>query len=125
MKNELLGFKAPRKNCTDPKCPFHGKLNVKKELLRGKVIKKDSHRSATLEWSRLHYIPKYERFELRRSRLRVHNPLCLDAQLGQEVIAARTRPLSKTKNHVIITILKKEMKEKGNRKNPLSKENSS
>ncbi len=104
MKKQLLGITAPAKECTDKNCPFHGELSVKKELFEGKVIKKDTHRSATMEWIRPHYVQKYERYETRRSRMRVHNPPCLDAQIGQVVLAAKTRPLSKTKNHVIIKI---------------------
>lgn len=108
MKTELLGFKAPKKTCTDTKCPYHGKISVKRELFRGRIIKKDAHHSATIEWNRPYYLPKYERYEMRRSRLRVHNPPCLDAQIGQEVVVARTRPLSKTKNHAVVKIIKKE-----------------
>lgn len=108
MKREILGIKAPKKTCTDKKCPFHGQLNVKKELFKGTVIKKDAHHTATIEWTYPYYVPKYERYEMRRSRLRVHNPPCLDAQINQQVLAAKTRPLSKTKNHVIIQITKKE-----------------
>jgi len=106
MNTTILGFPAPTKNCTDHKCPFHGDLNVKRELFSGKVIKKDINRSATIEWFRSHHVPKYERFEIRRVRLRVHNPACLDAHVGDEVLVARTRPLSKTKNHVIIQVTK-------------------
>jgi len=102
---ELFGAKAPEKACTDKKCPFHGEINVKKEFFRGKVIKKDINHSATIEWSKSFYVPKYERYEMRRSRMRVHNPPCLDAKIGQEVLAAKTRPMSKTKNHVIIQVL--------------------
>ncbi|MFH1682396.1 MAG: 30S ribosomal protein S17 [Candidatus Woesearchaeota archaeon] len=104
MKQELLGAQAPKKQCTDKKCPFHGQLNVKKEIHTGIVIKRDANHSATIEWKRPYYVPKYERYEIRRSRLRVHNPACVDAQIGQEVVAAKTRPMSKTKNHVIIKI---------------------
>lgn len=107
MKKEILGFKAPKKVCTDKKCPFHGELNVKKVLFVGTVVKKDAHRSATIGWSRPYYLPKYERYEIRKSRLRVHNPSCLDAHIGEKVTVARTRPLSKTKNHVIINVFKK------------------
>lgn len=110
MRQEIFGIKAPKKTCTDKKCPFHGQLNVKKELAKGIVIKKDAHHTATIEWSYSYYIPKYERYEIRRSRLRVHNPPCLDAQINQKVLAAKTRPLSKSKNHVIIQIIKKENK---------------
>ena len=108
MRRDILGILAAKNWCTDNKCPFDGQLNVKKESSGGTVIKKDAHHSATIEWTYSHYIPKYERYEIRRSRLRVHNPPCLDAQIGQQVLAVKTRPLSKTKNHVIIQIIKKE-----------------
>jgi len=104
MKNEIMGIKAPAKECTDKKCPFHGEVSVKLETLNGKVVKKDINHSATIEWFRSYYVPKYERYELRRSRLRVHNPACVDAKVGQEVLVAKTRPLSKTKHHVILQI---------------------
>ncbi len=102
MKKEIFGVKAPEKECTDLKCPFHGDLNVKKELLKGKVIKKDVNHTATIEWFRSFYIPKYERYEVRKSRMKVHNPACLDINIGERVLVARSRPLSKTKNHIII-----------------------
>jgi len=105
MKSEILGVKAPEKTCTDKKCPFHGDINVKKELLKGKIIKKDISHSATIEWFRPCYVPKYERYEVRRSRIRVHNPPCIDAQIGQEVLVAKTRPLSKVKNHVVLKVI--------------------
>ncbi len=109
IKKEVLGIPAPERaydsKYYDKNCPFTGGLVVKKELLTGKVVKKDTNKSATIEWFRPHYVPKYERYELRRSRLRVHNPPCLDAQVGQSVLVARTRPLSKTKHHVIIQVL--------------------
>src|SRR3989338_3041641 len=105
MKQQVLGVTAPSKDCTDQKCPFHGEINVKPEFFRGKVVKKDISRSATIEWQRPFFVPKYERFEVRRSRMRTHNPACLNAEIGQEVLVAKTRPLSKTKHHVIIQIL--------------------
>jgi len=104
MRKEVLGMKAPEKPCLDSKCPFHGKIEVRKELQKGVVIKKDVNHSATISWERPFYVPKYERYEVRRSKMRVHNPPCLDAPLGSVVVAAKTRPLSKTKNHVIISV---------------------
>ncbi len=106
LKKEILGVKAPKESCTDDKCPFHGKICVKKELFKGKVVKKDVHRSATVEWFRSYYVPKYERYAIRRSRMRVHNPSCVNAGIGQDVLVVRTKPLSKTKHHVIIQVLK-------------------
>ncbi len=103
--SSVLGMSAPDKSCTDQKCPFHGQLAVKNELFTGKIIKRDTNRSATLEWNKSVFVPKYERYEVRRYRLRVHNPGCLDAHIGDKVVAAKTRPLSKTKNLVIIQVV--------------------
>ena len=108
MNKEIWGVKAPKNKCTDKKCPFHGEINVKKGLFKGKVVKKDINRSATIEWARSLYVSKYERYEIRKSKMRVHNPTCVDAAIGQEVLVARTRPLSKVKNHVIIKVLSAE-----------------
>lgn len=107
-----MGATAPQKDCTDGKCPFHGEILVKRELLRGKVIKKDVSRSATIEWSRPFFVPKYERYEVRRYRLRTHNPSCISATIGDEVLVAKTRPLSKTKHHVILQVLSAAQKNK-------------
>lgn len=108
---EIFGLKGSKESCRDRKCPFHGKLNVKKEIFIGKVVKKDLSRSATIEWFSPRLVPKYERFETRRVHLRVHNPTCLNAQVGDKVKVARTRPLSKTIHHVIIQKLSKEEEE--------------
>jgi len=109
IKKEVLGIPAPKKaqdsKFHDRNCPFTGSLKVKKEFLKGKVIKRDMNKSATIEWERASYVPKYERYQMKRSRLRVHNPPCIDAQIGWNVLVARTRPLSKTKNHVILQII--------------------
>ena len=106
MNNHILGKKAPEQRCEDKKCPFHGQLKVKKETYEGVIVKKDVNHTATISWERPFYVPKYERFEMRRSKMRVHNPACLDAPVGAKVLVAKSRPLSKTKNHVIISVVK-------------------
>ena len=108
MAKEIFGIKAPEKECNDKKCPFHGDINVKKEFIKGTIINRDINNTATIEWYRYFPVYKYERFEKRRSKLRVHNPECINAKVGEEVMVARTRPLSKSKNHVIIKIINKE-----------------
>tara|TARA_Y100000310_G_C20214364_1_gene592841 strand:+ start:57 stop:395 length:339 start_codon:yes stop_codon:yes gene_type:complete len=110
-ENKVLGAMTPKETCTDKNCPFHGQVNVKGETFSGKVSKKDINRSATIEWNRSTYIPKYERYAMKKSKMRVHNPACLDAQVGQDVVVARARPLSKTKHHVIIKIVTEENKQ--------------
>ena len=105
MTRTIFGVKSPSKDCSDGKCPFHGNISVKEELIKGRIVKKDVHHSATIEWARSYHVPKYERFEMRRSRIRVHNPECLNAGIGDDVLVARTKPLSKSKNHVVIKII--------------------
>ena len=106
MAPNVLGIKSPQKpEQYDKKCPFYGELVVKKETLVGTIIKKDTNRSATIELKRSKYVPKYERYEVRRFTLRVHNPTSINAQIGQKVLVAKTRPLSKTKNHVILAVV--------------------
>ena len=115
MAKTILGVKAPALKAgkadvaRDRNCPFYGEINVKKANLVGTIIKKDANGSATIEWERSRFIPKYERYEFRRSRIRVHNPASINAQIGEKVLVARTRPISKTKHHVIIKILTEEV----------------
>ncbi len=106
MKKTILGVPAPPKpDVQDKNDPFYGNLSVKNETLTGVVVKRDISRSATIEWERARFVKKYERYEDRKSRLRVHNPASVDAQVGQRVLVAKTRPISKTKHHVILKVI--------------------
>ena len=60
------------------------------------------HKTVIVERNYLHFIPKYERYERRRSRISAHSPPCIDAKRGDKVKIAECRPLSKTKHFVII-----------------------
>jgi small subunit ribosomal protein S17 len=49
------------------------------------------------------FVPKYDRYMKRRSRIPAHVPGVLDGlDVGDEVTIAETRPLSKTKSHVVV-----------------------
>ncbi|MBI2545578.1 30S ribosomal protein S17 [Candidatus Woesearchaeota archaeon] len=99
-----IGIKVqpPKESCTDKKCPFHGSLKVRGQSFTGVVVAADVHKSATVEWGRRIFIPKYERYEKRRSRIRVHNPSCIAAKIGDLVRIHECRPLSKTKHFVVV-----------------------
>lgn len=94
--------KAPSQDCKDKNCPYHGVIKLRGRIFDGQIKSKDTHRSAVITWDRLVYIPKYERYMKKRSKIRVHNPSCINAQIGEKVRAVETRPISKTKNFVII-----------------------
>lgn len=88
--------------CNDKKCPFHGGLKVRTRKLAGIVVKTDTHRSATVEFERTVFYPKFERYLKKYTKLHVHNPTCISAKAGDKVVIRECRPLSKTKNFVIV-----------------------
>ena len=110
-RNIGINVKSPKDVCDDAKCPFHGHIKVRGRIFTGEVVAKDLHKSATVIWYRKQYIPKYERSEKRKTKIRVHNPPCINAQVNDMVKIIETRPLSKTKHFVIIEKVQKEKKE--------------
>jgi len=103
-----IDVKYPTRECKDKKCPFHGSLRVRGRLLVGRVITARAHKTVKVEFPRLHYLPKYERFEKRRTRIHAHNPTCINAVQGDNVKLMECRPLSKMKNFVLIEVIKDE-----------------
>ena len=99
-----IGFvsEVPRQKCNSLKCPFHGNLSVRGRIFTGTVVSTKMRKTVVIEFERLHFLTKYERYEKRRTKLKVHNPDCINAKDGDIVNIAECRPLSKTKNFLII-----------------------
>ncbi len=108
MKGETrkVGFdvKAPENKCDDKKCPFHGEhgLKLRGRTFTGTVVSDKMHRSVIVEWYRQVYIPKFERYLRKRTKVTAHNSPCINAKEGEKVEIVECRPLSKSKNFVII-----------------------
>lgn len=104
MKAKTIGFgiEPPKKECSDKNCPFHGNIKVRGRTFVGEIISAKFAASPTVEWRRWKHIPKYERYERSRTRIKVHNPKCIDAGVGDKVLIAECRPISKTKHFVIV-----------------------
>ena len=81
------------------------KLSLRGRTFVGTVIKVNVHKTAKVEWSRPFYIEKYERYTKRRTRLNVHKPDGINVKVGDTVKIMETRPISKTKNFVIIEVM--------------------
>lgn len=92
----------PKQACPDARCPFHGRLSVRGRQFTGTVVSIKMRKTAVIEFNRLNYLSKYERYEKRRTRLKAHNPDCISAKDGDIVNIMECKPLSKTKNFVII-----------------------
>lgn len=90
-------------SCNDKNCPFHNHLKLRGRTFEGTVIRKDPNKTAVIEWPRQFYLIKYERYESRRTRLKVHNPPCINADIGSKVRVMECKKISKTKNFVIIS----------------------
>lgn len=107
VKTIGLEITPPEKTCEDIRCPWHGKISIRGRAFKGVVTSAKAHATAVVEWGYHHYFPKYERYERRKSRVIAHNPPCIRARDGDEVMIAECRPLSKTKHFVVVGLLKK------------------
>jgi small subunit ribosomal protein S17 len=108
VKNIGMGFEAPKgaKQSTDKHDPFFGSVKVHGRTFVGVVTKKGSHRTVTVEWPRSFFVPKYERYTKRRTKVRAHNPDSIDANVGDRVTIVETRPISKTKKFIVVRVEK-------------------
>lgn len=97
-----LGVAEPADPCTDDNCPFHGELAVRGQVIEGTVASTKMTKSAVIEREYDVRVPKYDRYMKRRSRISAHLPPCLDVSEGDRVRIIQTRPLSKTKHHVVV-----------------------
>jgi small subunit ribosomal protein S17 len=97
-----LRVAAPEIECKDRKCPFHGEIAVRGKCLTGTVASAKMTNTLVVERKLLKYIPKYERYARRRSRIAAHCPPCLQVQVGDVVRIAECRPLTKTVHHVVV-----------------------
>lgn len=100
--NTEMGTKTSNQKCSDIKCPIHGNLSVRGRRFDGTVVSTDMRKTAVIEFGRLYFLQKFERYEKRRTKLKVHNPDCINAKNGDIVLIMECRPLSKTKNFVIV-----------------------
>jgi small subunit ribosomal protein S17 len=97
-----LDVRAPKTRCDDRHCPFHGRLPVRGQVLEGTVVSTAMQRTAVVERTLLHFVPKFERYEKRRRRYLAHAPPCLNVPVGHRVRIAETRPLSKLVRFCIV-----------------------
>ena len=97
-----LNVPQPEEACSDQHCPFHGSLSVRGQVLEGTVASTDMDKTVVVEREYDVRVPKYDRYMKRRSRIPAHAPPCLGLEAGDTVRIAETRPLSKTKSHVVV-----------------------
>ncbi len=99
-----IGIDVPRpgKACEDVHCPFHGTLPVRGQTFEGRVVSTRMQRTVVVEREYTRYLRKYERYEKRTKRMRVHSPPCLELKDGDRVVLMECRPIAKTVSFVAI-----------------------
>lgn len=113
MKQSIgLHVKPPAERCEDIKCAWHGQLAVRGRVLQGTVKSDRMRNTVVVEWPYAKYVPKYNRYERRKSRVTAHAPGCLRAKQGETVIIAECRPLAKTKKFVVVGKVEPEKRRK-------------
>lgn len=103
MKKDIgLGIKPPKNKCKDINCPWHGKLSIRGRVFDGKVESVKAHKTVSVRIDYVKYIPKYERYERRKSIIKAHVPTCFSLNDGDNIKIAECRKISKTKAFVVV-----------------------
>ncbi|MAG79158.1 30S ribosomal protein S17 [Candidatus Pacearchaeota archaeon] len=93
--------------CNDKNCHIHGNLKVRGKAFEGKVTKK-FHKRITIEFERIIYIRKYERYAKSKTKIHARLPICMENEIniGDLVKVQECRPLSKIIHFVVIKKIK-------------------
>ncbi len=88
-------------NCGDAKCPFHGDLRTRGRVFEGTVVSDRMQKSVIVEWPRVIKSRKYNRFARLTSRVKAHNPACINVRMGDRVRLSECRKVSRTIGFVV------------------------
>jgi small subunit ribosomal protein S17 len=93
--------------CKDPKCNIHGNLKTHGRVFEGVVMRKLPTRIA-IEFERMSYVKKYERYSKSKTRIHARLPLCMENEInvGDLIQVQECRPLSKIIHFVVIKKIK-------------------
>lgn len=103
VKTKKKEVELVRTECKDKDCPVHGYLKTRGRIFEGKIIKK-SHKRITIEFERMIYVRKYERYAKSKTKIHARLPICMDKDIsvGDLVRVQECRPLSKIIHSVFI-----------------------
>lgn len=99
--------KITQNSCNDIDCPIHGNLSVRGRSFEGNVISKFNKR-VTIEFERMIYIQKYERYSRSKTKIHARLPKCMNNEIniGDLIKVQECRPLSKIIHFVVIKKIK-------------------
>lgn len=99
--------------CEDRDCPFHGKLKIRGRTFEGEVKKKFPRR-ISIEFERMIYVRKYERYAKSKTKIHARLPKCMenDINVGDIILIKECRPLSKIIHFAVIKKIKNKEQQK-------------
>lgn len=84
----------------------HKPLVVRGKIFEGIVVSTKMPKTVTVERTIVHYVSKYQRYKKNRARVKAHVPEGMKVSDGDKVQIGETRKISKTKNFVVMQVLK-------------------
>ncbi len=102
-----LKAKVAEAVCSDKDCHKHGNLKARGRVFEGKVIKK-FHKRVVIEFERMIYVRKYERYAKSRTKIHARLPVCIENEInvGDLIQVQECRPLSKIIHFVVVEKIK-------------------
>lgn len=93
--------------CGDRKCHIHGKVSARGRIFEGTVTKKLPTR-VTIEFERMIYNKKYERYFKSKTKIHSHLPKCMENEIkvGDLIWIQECKPLSKIIHFVVVKKIK-------------------
>ena len=86
----------------DAKINTKTSFSVRGKLIEAKIIRMKSKKTAHVEVKTIKFIPKYERYLIKKSKFAVHVPDDVLVSVGDTVLCGETRKISKTKSMIIL-----------------------
>ena len=107
-KTEKEKTKIVETSCNDKSCPVHGNLKARGRVFEGIVTKK-FHKRITIEFERMIYIRKYERYANSKTKIHARLPVCMEKEIniGDLIRIQECRPLSKIIHFVVVKKIKR------------------
>ena len=79
---------------------------VRGNIFEGKVVSAKADKTVTVQRILTQYVQKYERYRKVKSKIKAHNPASMNAKEGDIVRIGETRKISKTKNFIVVEIIR-------------------
>lgn len=94
-------------NCNDRNCNLHGALRTRGKVFEGRVVKK-LHKRVAIEFERMIYVRKYERYAKSKTKVHARLPDCIKdrIEVGDLIRIQECRPLSKIIHFVVVSKVK-------------------